>query len=191
MGKGVLLSLRFSGAWRRVGMCLTLELGGWSSREDVVQSWSCEHTGVFKAGGMDDITTGKQFLLPKPEPCEPRGKLIQRLVKDGGPGVTGAVGCCNPKASGDQKPDRDRSCLKASPACFRRPSPPQWLLHPPNVSSFLGLPSSALRMFYFFRFLMTLLTPLILYSRAFPWTPGPTSRPAGSMTSPGSFSEQR
>lgn len=49
-----------------------------------MQSWSCEHTGVFKAGGMDDITTGKQFLLPKPEPCEPRGKLRQRLVKDEG-----------------------------------------------------------------------------------------------------------
>lgn len=49
-----------------------------------MQSWNCEHTGVFKAGGMDDITTGKQFLLPKPEPCEPRRKLRQRLVKDEG-----------------------------------------------------------------------------------------------------------
>lgn len=48
-----------------------------------------------------------------------------------------------------------------------------------HASGDLGLPSSALGMFYFFRFLMTLLTSLILYSRAFSWTRGPTSGPAG------------
>lgn len=58
LGKGTVLGLRFSGAWRRLKICHPLETGVW---EDVVQSWSCEHTGVFKAVGVGDITIGKHF----------------------------------------------------------------------------------------------------------------------------------
>lgn len=85
LGKGVLLGLRFSGTWRRVGMCLTLEIGGWSSLGSMWYKVGIVSTLEYlKLGGMDDIITGKQFLLPKPEPCEPRGKLRQRHVKDEG-----------------------------------------------------------------------------------------------------------
>lgn len=130
----------------------------------MVQSWSCEHTGVFKAGGMDDITTGKQFFLPKPEPCEPRGKLRQRLVKDEGSLVSQVL-----LAVATLRPLVIRNLIGTETVS----KPHQ------HASGDLGLPSSALGMFYFFRFLMTLLTSLILYSRAFSWTRGPTSGPAG------------